>query len=108
MAYRLASPYGRLLVWHSYDLLFAFLPRLCRAKQLLEKKRLERAREEEDKVRNEERERRRRGQEMAKLQQSKEEREKKELGNSYKKQKEEERLAREKVRANIERDRFVF
>jgi len=60
-----------------------------------------------EKTKNEEAERRQMGQDMAKLKQWKEQRERKEFENSYKKQKEEDRLAREKVRADLERDRSV-
>jgi len=77
----------------------------CRARQLLAEKREEKAREEVAKAKHEEVERRKVGQDMAKLKQWKETRERKEFENSYKKQKEEDRLAREKVRADLEQDR---
>ena len=74
---------------------------------MLAQKREEKAREQMEKTKNEEAERRQMGQDMAKLKQWKEQRERKEFENSYKKQKEEDRLAREKVRADLERDRSV-
>jgi len=80
----------------------------CRARQLLVEKRDEKAREAIEKAKHEEVERRKLGQDTAKLKQWKEERERKEFENSYKKQKEEDRLAREKVRADLERDRSVI
>jgi len=70
-------------------------------------KREEKAQEEAEKAKQGEVERRKVGQDMARLKQWKEERERKEFENSYKKQKEEDRLAREKVRADLERDRSV-
>ena len=78
-----------------------------RARQLLAMKREEKAQEEAEKARQGEVERRKVGQDMARLKQWKEERERREFENSYKKQKEEDRLAREKVRADLERDRSV-
>ena len=78
-----------------------------RAHQLLAMKREEKAQEEAEKAKQGEVERRKVGQDMARLKQWKEERERKEFENSYKKQKEEDRLAREKVRADLERDRSV-
>ena len=74
---------------------------------MLAQKREEKARTEAEKEKNQEFERRKLGQDVSKLRQWKEERERKEFENSYKKQKEEDRLAREKVRADLERDRFV-
>lgn len=76
-----------------------------RARQLLAQKREEKAQEAVEKAKHEELERRKLGQDVGKLKQWKEEREKKEFENSYKKQKEEDRLAREKVRADLEQDR---
>jgi len=81
---------------------------LCRARQLLAEKREAKAREEAEKAKLEEVERRQLGRDVGKLKQWKEERERKEFENSYKKQKEEDRLAREKVRADLERDRSVI
>jgi len=75
---------------------------------LLAQKRDEKACEEAEKAKREEVERRKLGHNMVKLKQWKEERERKEFENSYKKQKEEDRLAREKVRADLERDRLVI
>ena len=80
----------------------------CSVDELLAKKREDKAREQEEKVKLQEIERRKLGHEMAKLKQFKADQERKEFENSYKKQKEDERLAREKVRADIERDRWVF
>ena len=74
---------------------------------MLAQKREDKLRAEAEKARHEEMDRRKVGQDMAKLKQWKEEREKKEFENSYKKQKEEDRLAREKVRADLEQDRSV-
>jgi len=79
----------------------------CRAQQLLALKHEDKAREEAEKAKLEEAERRQLGRDVGKLRQWKEERERKEIENSYKKQKEEDRLAREKVRADLERDRLV-
>ena len=79
----------------------------CRVQQLLAQKREEKAREDADKEKRAEIERRKLGHDVGKLKQWKEERERKEFENSYKKQKEEDRLAREKVRADLERDRSV-
>ena len=76
-----------------------------RTQQLLAQKREEKAREAAEKSKTEELERRKLGQDMGKLKQWKEQRERKDFENSYKKQKEEDRLAREKVRADLERDR---
>jgi len=53
-------------------------------------------------------ERRKLGQETQKFRQWKEEMEKKEFSNSYKKEKEEQKRALEKVRADLERDRQAF
>ena len=80
----------------------------CRAQQLLAQKREERSREAVEKAKTDELQRRKMGHDMVRLKQWKEEREKKEFENSYKKQKEEDRLAREKVRADLERDRSLI
>jgi len=90
-----------------YILTFAHAVK-CRARQLVVQKHEEKAREEAEKAKHEEVERRKQGQDMVTLKQWKEERERKEFENSYKKQKEEDRLAREKVRADLERDRSVM
>jgi len=78
-----------------------------RTLELLAEKREEKAREEAEKAKREEVERRKLGQDMVKVKQWKEQRERKEFENKTqkKKQKEEDRLAREKVRADIERDK---
>lgn len=73
-------------------------------KKLAEKRERKAQQEEEDEKRRE-MERRKLGQETQKFRQWKEEMEKKEFSNSYKKEKEEQKRALEKVRADLERDR---
>lgn len=79
-----------------------------RKERLLKKmaeRRDQKEKEAQDKDRKSEVERRKQGQEAQKFRQWKAEMEKKEFENSYKKEKEEQKRALEKVRADLERDR---
>lgn len=76
-----------------------------RAKELMEKKREEKAKAEFEKSRNQEIERRKLGQGLHKLKEKQAEAELKEIKDQMKKDKEEQRRAKEKIRQQIEQDR---
>lgn len=76
-----------------------------RAKELIEKKREEKAKADFEKSRNQEIERRKFGSDLQKLKEKQAEMEMKELKEQMKKEKEESRKAKEKIRQQIEQDR---
>jgi len=79
--------------------------RVARAKELLEKRRLQKLAEEEDKVKNSEMERRVQGKNLQEFKRQQEETEAKRHADERKKDKAEEAAARERVRAQIAQDR---
>ncbi len=76
-----------------------------RAQELLEKRRVEKEREEREKEKEQERERRRVGQELQKFKEWQTDEERKKLVEDRKKDRDDERKARERVLAQIEQDR---
>lgn len=79
--------------------------RVDRAKRLLEERRLQKLKEEQEAVRQSEVERRRVAREMQKAQQAREDRERQEMVRKRAQEKEEERRHRERIQAQIAQDR---
>jgi len=80
--------------------------RVERAKQLVEQRKMEKDREEQDKEKNKEVERREIGKAMLERKRMLEEKELRDAAAQRRKDKEEERLAREKVKAQLEQDKL--